>query len=246
MSARHVPRGIGVDSRRGRGSARRLRLRPRTCRRRLVRRQRAGRRVVTSDTFGSGCVFESREASFPQLGINLSVLEPGQPNCLYHSESLQEAFLVLSGECRLLVEGEERLLRPWDFFHCPGRDRACLRRRRRRPVRDPHGRCAVGGRAAPLPGLGARRDATARARRRRRRTRSRRTRSSSGHGRGGPRTGPACRGRPSRNGNPFRVAGGTPRSTEPHHPSRAPTPPATRPTGRRPAGRCTRARRCRS
>jgi len=26
---------------------------------------------------------------------------------------------VLSGECRLLVEGEERLLRPWDFFHCP-------------------------------------------------------------------------------------------------------------------------------
>jgi uncharacterized cupin superfamily protein len=26
---------------------------------------------------------------------------------------------VLSGECRLLVEGEERLLRPWDFFHAP-------------------------------------------------------------------------------------------------------------------------------
>jgi uncharacterized cupin superfamily protein len=26
---------------------------------------------------------------------------------------------VLSGECRLLVEGGERLLRPWDFFHCP-------------------------------------------------------------------------------------------------------------------------------
>jgi uncharacterized cupin superfamily protein len=72
-----------------------------------------------SETFGSGCVFESREVPFPQVGINLSVLEPGEPNCLYHSESQQEAFLVLSGECRLLVEGAERLLRPWDFFHCP-------------------------------------------------------------------------------------------------------------------------------
>lgn len=74
---------------------------------------------LTSETFGSGCVFESRNASFPQLGINLSVLQPGEPNCLYHSESLQEAFLVLSGECKLLVEGEERLLRQWDFVHCP-------------------------------------------------------------------------------------------------------------------------------
>jgi uncharacterized cupin superfamily protein len=73
----------------------------------------------TSETFGSGCAFESREFSFPQLGINIAVLEPGKPNCLYHSESQQEAFLLLSGECRLLVEGEERLLRQWDFFHCP-------------------------------------------------------------------------------------------------------------------------------
>jgi uncharacterized cupin superfamily protein len=73
----------------------------------------------TPETFGSGCAFESREFYFPQLGINLSVLQPGEPNALYHSESQQEAFLVLSGECRLLVEGEERLLRPWDFFHSP-------------------------------------------------------------------------------------------------------------------------------
>ena len=73
----------------------------------------------TTEAFGSGCVFESRACSFPQLGINLSVLEPGQPSCLYHSESQQEAFLVLSGECRLLVGGAERLLRRWDFFHCP-------------------------------------------------------------------------------------------------------------------------------
>jgi uncharacterized cupin superfamily protein len=74
---------------------------------------------VTSETFGSGCGFESRQSEFQQLGINLSVLEPGEPNCLYHSESQQEGFLVLSGEGRLLVDGEERLLRPWDFFHCP-------------------------------------------------------------------------------------------------------------------------------
>ena len=40
----------------------------------------------TSDTFGSGCGFESRDVSFPQFGINLDVLEPGQPSCLYHSE----------------------------------------------------------------------------------------------------------------------------------------------------------------
>jgi uncharacterized cupin superfamily protein len=74
---------------------------------------------LTSESFGSGCVFESREFPFPQLGFNIAVLEPGEPNCLYHSESQQEAFLVLSGECRLLVDGEERPLRAWDFFHCP-------------------------------------------------------------------------------------------------------------------------------
>jgi uncharacterized cupin superfamily protein len=68
---------------------------------------------------GSECAFESREFWFRQLGFRLHVLPPGQPNGLYHSESAQEAFLVLSGECTLLVEGEERTLRQWDFFHSP-------------------------------------------------------------------------------------------------------------------------------
>ena len=48
----------------------------------------------------------------------MTVLEPGQSS-VYHAEANQEAFLVLAGECRLLVEGEERLLRAWDFFHSP-------------------------------------------------------------------------------------------------------------------------------
>jgi uncharacterized cupin superfamily protein len=74
---------------------------------------------ITSDTTGSACTFESKEHWFRQLGINLSVLGQDEPSALYHAENQQEAFLVLSGECRLLVEGEERLLRAWDFFHCP-------------------------------------------------------------------------------------------------------------------------------
>jgi uncharacterized cupin superfamily protein len=68
---------------------------------------------------GSECDFEGPESGERKLGVRLHVLEPGEPNGLYHSESAQEAFLVLSGECTLLVEGEERPLRAWDFFHCP-------------------------------------------------------------------------------------------------------------------------------
>jgi hypothetical protein len=30
-----------------------------------------------------------------------------------------EGFLVLRGECLLLIEGEERPLKAWDFVHCP-------------------------------------------------------------------------------------------------------------------------------
>jgi hypothetical protein len=58
---------------------------------------------ITSDGTGSACVFESDDNLFGQVGINISVLGSGEPNCLYHSESQQEAFLVLSGECKLLV-----------------------------------------------------------------------------------------------------------------------------------------------
>ena len=73
----------------------------------------------TDDTFGSTCTFESKEAPFPEMGIRIRVLAPGTPNCMYHAENAQEDFLVLSGECRLLVEGQERTLKAWDFVHCP-------------------------------------------------------------------------------------------------------------------------------
>jgi uncharacterized cupin superfamily protein len=59
------------------------------------------------------------DARFPLAGISLAVLQPGQPNCLYHREDEQEDFLVLSGECLLIVDDEERPLRAWDFVHCP-------------------------------------------------------------------------------------------------------------------------------
>jgi uncharacterized cupin superfamily protein len=54
-----------------------------------------------------------------QVGVNLFVLNPGQPMSMYHWEADQEDFLVLSGEALLIVEDEERPLRQWDFFHCP-------------------------------------------------------------------------------------------------------------------------------
>ena len=64
--------------------------------------------------------FEPKDSGF-EYGIGVHVLQPGQPNGLYHSESVQEDFLVLSGECILIVEEQERRLKAWDFVHCaPG------------------------------------------------------------------------------------------------------------------------------
>jgi uncharacterized cupin superfamily protein len=70
------------------------------------------------ESFGPFTRFEG-DVRFPRLGVNIGVLRPGQPACMYHREDEQEDFLVLSGECLLLVEGEERRLRAWDFVHCP-------------------------------------------------------------------------------------------------------------------------------
>ena len=96
----------------------------------MVLRQRARRRLADDKHFGGVCIFESddfvldgrpdlQEQTFAQLGFTLRVLLPGKPNGMYHAETDEEDFLVLSGECLLLIENEERHLRAWDFVHCP-------------------------------------------------------------------------------------------------------------------------------
>ena len=72
-----------------------------------------------SDDLGEYCGFEGRDARFAQIGVNINVLAPGQPMAMYHSEERQEDFLVVAGECLLVIEDEERPLRAWDFVHCP-------------------------------------------------------------------------------------------------------------------------------
>jgi uncharacterized cupin superfamily protein len=59
------------------------------------------------------------EPEFPQFGVNVFVLDPGNPMSMYHWEADQEDFLVVQGEALLIAEGEERPLRAWDFVHCP-------------------------------------------------------------------------------------------------------------------------------
>ena len=110
-----------------------------------------------SERRGARCAFESEygdpPVEFAQFGINVTVLEPGQTG-LYHAESNEEAFLVLSGECALLVEDEERRRGPGLLPLFPV-DRARLRGRGRGAVCDPDGRFALGDGSA-LPGVGAR------------------------------------------------------------------------------------------
>ncbi len=67
---------------------------------------------------GRYCTFEGKRR-FPQLGININVLQQGEAMGMYHRENAQEGFLVIAGECLLIVEGTERRLTTWDFFHCP-------------------------------------------------------------------------------------------------------------------------------
>jgi uncharacterized cupin superfamily protein len=71
-----------------------------------------------SGPLGVFCTFEGKRR-FLQVGFNISVFEPGQAMGRYHRENAQEDFLVLSGTCILIVEGEERTLRAWDLFHSP-------------------------------------------------------------------------------------------------------------------------------
>ncbi len=86
---------------------------------------------VTNDEWSGGvCIFESddfvlrgrpdlTEYEKPNAGFTIRVVPPGRPADLYHAESVQEDFLILMGECILIVEEQERRLRAWDFVHCP-------------------------------------------------------------------------------------------------------------------------------
>jgi uncharacterized cupin superfamily protein len=76
-------------------------------------------RWMTNEVLGDAFIVESDDAGFAQVGFTLAVLKPGQAGGRYHHESDQEDFLVLAGECLLVIEGEERPLEQWDFVHCP-------------------------------------------------------------------------------------------------------------------------------
>jgi uncharacterized cupin superfamily protein len=90
---------------------------------------------------GSYCTFEGKRR-FPHFGINVSVLEPGEKVGMYHRENGQEAFLILAGECTLIVEGHERRLVAWDFFYCAPRTEHII--------------VAAGGQSAVVLAVGAR------------------------------------------------------------------------------------------
>lgn len=71
-----------------------------------------------SPHFGSFLNFEG-DQRFEEFGVNIHVLAPGEPACRYHSEEVQEGFLVLSGECTVIIDDEEHTMKAWDFLHCP-------------------------------------------------------------------------------------------------------------------------------
>ncbi len=72
---------------------------------------------IRSEERGQDTDFEGKQ-EFPDLGFRIQVVSPGQRG-IYHGERGQENFLVVSGECVLVIEGQERRLKPWDFVHCP-------------------------------------------------------------------------------------------------------------------------------
>ena len=71
-----------------------------------------------NDELSTFCHFEG-DVRWEQLGLNVCVVEPGHPNCMYHDEPNQEGYLILSGEAIVIVEGEERRVRAWDYVHLP-------------------------------------------------------------------------------------------------------------------------------
>lgn len=75
--------------------------------------------AVRMERGGAMYPLETPDIPFRDFGARVVVLWPGDANALYHAEDVQEGFLVLSGECKLIVEEQQRSLRQWDYFHCP-------------------------------------------------------------------------------------------------------------------------------
>ncbi len=75
--------------------------------------------AVARPRAGISVLFEDRAERFPDFGINIQMLEPGEPNAVYHSESVQEDFLVLGGHPKVILDDRTHDLKPWDFVHCP-------------------------------------------------------------------------------------------------------------------------------
>ncbi len=81
----------------------------------------AGADAMKHPVLGMGFLFGEAfpREKFQDFGINVRVVEPGQPTALYHAENAEEIFLVLGGECRAIVDDEELTLGQWEFLHCP-------------------------------------------------------------------------------------------------------------------------------
>jgi uncharacterized cupin superfamily protein len=80
-----------------------------------------GAQAMKHPVLGIGFLFGEAypREKFRDFGINVRVVEPGQPTALYHAENAEEVFLVLGGECTAIVDDEELTLRKWQFLHCP-------------------------------------------------------------------------------------------------------------------------------
>jgi uncharacterized cupin superfamily protein len=76
-------------------------------------------RWVQRPGFGKRALLEPEDGRFPQVGIHLAVVGPGEHSTLYHAEEAQEDFLVLRGSCTAIVEEQERQVTQWDLVHCP-------------------------------------------------------------------------------------------------------------------------------
>ena len=85
----------------------------------VVNAGEAEARWVERPGFGKRCLLEPEGGEFEQVGIHLSVIEPGDHSTLYHAEEAQEDFLVLRGSCTAIVEEQERHVKQWDLVHCP-------------------------------------------------------------------------------------------------------------------------------